>query len=87
MTSSILAASDKFIAGEDKLEKDAPRHAQFTEIQALKAKLATTAEEIHQKKSNLTVQDLKRLLFRSTATLISIDKVSHLSVNLFHSLI
>jgi phosphatidylinositol 4-kinase len=33
-------------------------------------------EEIRGKNSTLTVQDLKRLLFRCAATLISMEKVS-----------
>jgi hypothetical protein len=34
-------------------------------------------EEIRGKSSSLTVQDLKRLLFRCAATLISLEKVSY----------
>jgi hypothetical protein len=38
--------------------------------------MARTMEEIRRKNSTLTVQDLKRLLFRCAATLISLAKVS-----------
>ena len=47
-----------------------------TEIQALRSQMLQTMNEIRQKKSALTVHDLRRLLFRCAATLISLDHVS-----------
>jgi phosphatidylinositol 4-kinase len=64
------------LLGADKLEKLPPQAAPSSEIQALKAKLAKTIDEIQGKNSVLTVQDLQRLLFRCAATLISLEKVS-----------
>lgn len=62
----------------DKLEKLPPQAAPSSVIEALRAKMAGTLEEIRSKTSSLTVQDLKRLLFRCAATLISLPKVSRL---------
>jgi len=62
--------------GQDKLEKLPPQRAPSAEIDALRTKMANTMEEIRDKHSTLTVQDLKRLLFRCAATLISLAKVS-----------
>lgn len=61
--------------GSDKLEKLPPQLAPSGEIHALKAKMAHTVEGVRLKNSSLTVQDLKRLLFRCAATLISLEKV------------
>jgi phosphatidylinositol 4-kinase A len=61
--------------GSDKLEKLPPQAAPSAEVHALKAKLANSMEEILGKNSTLKVQDLKRLLFRCAATLISLNKV------------
>ena len=61
--------------GADKLAILPPQTAPSTEINALKAKLSHTMEEIRAKNSNLTVHDLRRLLFRCAATLISLKKV------------
>lgn len=61
--------------GTDKLAILPPQTAPSTEINALKAKLSHTMEEIRAKNSNLTVHDLRRLLFRCAATLISLKKV------------
>ena len=62
-------------SGNDKHTTLPPQIAPSTEISALKAKLSYTMEEIRVKNSNLTVHDLKRLLFRCAATLISLKKV------------
>ncbi|KAG9226590.1 hypothetical protein CCMSSC00406_0006185 [Pleurotus cornucopiae] len=70
--------------GTDKLEKLPPQSAPSSEIQALKSKMANTLGEIRSKKSSLTVQDLKRLLFRCAATLISLQKCEH---DLLHYLV
>jgi phosphatidylinositol 4-kinase len=67
-------------AGPDQLEKLPPQAAPSSEIQALKAKMARTLLEIRNKVSSSTVQDLKRLLFRCAATLISLPKVHNSSV-------
>ena len=61
--------------GTDKLATLPPQIAPSTEISAIKAKLSHTMEEIRVKNSNLTVHDLKRLLFRCAAALISLKKV------------
>ncbi|KAF8891248.1 hypothetical protein BD779DRAFT_1514119 [Infundibulicybe gibba] len=56
------------------LEKLPPRHAPSAEILALKSKMEKTLVDIRDKKSDLTVHDLKRLLFRCAATLISLPQ-------------
>lgn len=48
--------------------------------------MANTLGEIRSKKSSLTVQDLKRLLFRCAATLISLQKVRVPDLSLFQGL-
>lgn len=58
----------------------------MAEIQALKNKLENTQEDILSKNSTLTVQDLKRLLFRCAATLISLEKVCDITPLLRDSL-
>lgn len=60
----------------DDLQKTPPEKVPQEEIAALKAKLATALKEIQDKSSTLTVQELKRLLFRCAAVLISITGVS-----------
>ncbi|GLB34718.1 putative PI3 PI4-kinase family protein [Lyophyllum shimeji] len=70
--------------GPDKLEKLPPQSAPSAEIQALEVKLSSTTEGIRNKSSTLTVQDLKRLLFRCAATLLSLEKVDH---GLLHHLV
>ncbi|KAE9409758.1 hypothetical protein BT96DRAFT_962286 [Gymnopus androsaceus JB14] len=61
----------------DKLEQLPPQNAPSGELMALKKKLANSMKEIRDKSSTLTVQDLKRLLFRCAATLISLNKSDH----------
>ncbi|KAF8077714.1 hypothetical protein FPV67DRAFT_1462774 [Lyophyllum atratum] len=70
--------------GPDKLDKLPPQSAPLTEIQALKAKLSRTTEEVRNKNTPLTVQELKRLLFRSAATLLSLEETDH---DLLHHLV
>ncbi|KAJ7940268.1 hypothetical protein B0H13DRAFT_2299305 [Mycena leptocephala] len=70
--------------GPDQLEKLPPQAAPSSEIQALKAKMARTLLEIRNKVSSSTVQDLKRLLFRCAATLISLPKCDY---ELLHHLV
>ncbi|KAF7980170.1 hypothetical protein HWV62_39641 [Athelia sp. TMB] len=69
---------------QDKLDKLPPQRISTTEIVALKNKLANTEEDIVNKRSSLTVQDLKRLLFRCAATLISLEKCDY---DLLHYLV
>lgn len=64
----------------DKLEKLPPQMAPLEELRALKTKLANTMNEIRNKSSDLTVQDLKRLLFRCAATLISLQEVQNIHI-------
>ncbi|KAF9067556.1 hypothetical protein BDP27DRAFT_1328569 [Rhodocollybia butyracea] len=61
----------------DKLEQLPPQDAPSGELKALKKKLENSMKEIRDKTSSLTVQDLKRLLFRCAATLISLHKSDH----------
>lgn len=78
MTKCILydSALINTYSGQDKLEKLPPQRAPSAEIDALRTQMANTMEEIRDKNSTFTVQDLKRLLFRCAATLISLGKVS-----------
>ena len=61
--------------GIDKLATLPPQIAPSTEISTLEDKLSHAMEGMRVKNSNLTVHDLKRLLFRCAATLISLKKV------------
>ncbi|KAH7923479.1 hypothetical protein BV22DRAFT_1036261 [Leucogyrophana mollusca] len=63
--------------GQDTLDKVPPQSAPHAEVAALKTKMANTMNDIRSKLSALTVQDLKRLLFRCAATLISMDKCEY----------
>jgi phosphatidylinositol 4-kinase len=71
------------LSGIDKLATAPPQNAPFTEIQALKFKLYNTLQEIRAGNSKLTVHDLRRLLFRCAATLISLERVSAFPWNPF----
>jgi phosphatidylinositol 4-kinase A len=71
-----LITIDFPVVDADRLEKLPPHLSPSKEIQALKSKMSETIEHIRGKNSNLTVQDLKRLLFRCAATLISLNHVS-----------
>jgi phosphatidylinositol 4-kinase A len=86
ITPSALYQSALIMAhvGQDKLEKLPPHSAPSAEIHALQTKMALTMEEIRGKNSILTVQDLKRLLFRCAATLISLERVSDCSRSSCH---
>ncbi len=46
------------------------------EVDMLKSRMADAILEIMQKKSILTITDLKRLLFRCASTIISLEQVS-----------
>ncbi|THU88594.1 hypothetical protein K435DRAFT_821590 [Dendrothele bispora CBS 962.96] len=63
--------------GKDKLEIIPPQNAPSQEISALKKKMSSSMDEIRGKSSHLTVQNLKRLLFRCAATLISLQKCDY----------
>ncbi|EDR14914.1 uncharacterized protein LACBIDRAFT_187897 [Laccaria bicolor S238N-H82] len=63
-----------------------PQVALSTEIQALRSQMLQTMNEIRQKKSALTVHDLRRLLFRCAATLISLDQFDYEIVHYLVSL-
>ncbi|KAL1668533.1 hypothetical protein GGF50DRAFT_96468 [Schizophyllum commune] len=56
------------------LDKLPPTSAPLDELHALKAKLAQSLEDIRNKHSGLTVQNLKRLLFRAAATLLAMPQ-------------
>ncbi|KAG6889834.1 hypothetical protein C0995_014311 [Termitomyces sp. Mi166 len=68
----------------DKLDKLPPHSAPSTEIQDLKRKMSRTSEDVLNKSSSLTVQDLKRLLFRCAAALLSLEQCDH---DLLHHLV
>ncbi|EPQ57891.1 hypothetical protein GLOTRDRAFT_114478 [Gloeophyllum trabeum ATCC 11539] len=57
--------------GNTELENQMPQSDLVREKQALKVKLDKTIKDIREKRSNLTVQDLKRLLFRCSAVMLS----------------
>ncbi|KAF9265698.1 hypothetical protein L218DRAFT_986377 [Marasmius fiardii PR-910] len=64
-------------AASDRIEQLPPEHAPSAEIGALKDKFARSMKEIRSKSSSLTVQDMKRLLFRCAATLISMPQCDY----------
>ncbi|KAG6853905.1 hypothetical protein C0991_012574 [Blastosporella zonata] len=68
----------------DKLDKLPPHSAPLAEIHALKRKMARTTEDVLNKSSSLTVQDMKRLLFRCAAALLSLEQFDH---DLLHHLV
>lgn len=64
---------------QDSLDK-APQ-MQCTGVQSFKDKMADTMNDIRNKRSSLTVQDLQRLLFRCAAILISLEKCDYTLVH------
>ncbi|KAG9126585.1 phosphatidylinositol-4- kinase [Ceratobasidium sp. 392] len=60
--------------GVEEIQLPPPTMAPFVEIKALKAKLAVSVAEIRERTSKLTVQDLRRLLFRCAAVLMALPK-------------
>lgn len=54
----------------DELQKEPPEAAPSGELDALKARLSTALTEIRHSESNLSVSDLKRLLFRCASAII-----------------
>lgn len=67
---------------QDTLDKVAPQMPSI-DVQAFKTKMADTMDDIRNKRSNLTVQDLKRLLFRCAAILISLETVRDDFIHMF----
>ncbi|KAG1849308.1 hypothetical protein DFJ58DRAFT_795151 [Suillus subalutaceus] len=65
---------------QDSLDKVAPQ-MQCTGVQPFKDKMADTMNDIRNKRSSLTVQDLQRLLFRCAAILISLEKCDYTLVH------
>lgn len=65
------------LIGIEEIELPPPTKAPFVEIKALKAKLAVSVAEIRARTSKLTVQDLRRLLFRCAAVLMALPEVRH----------
>ncbi|CAE6494869.1 unnamed protein product [Rhizoctonia solani] len=70
--------------GIEEIQLPPPTKAPFLEIKALKAKLAVSVAEIRDKTSKLTVQDLRRLLFRCAAVLMALPEPDH---DLLHYLV
>ncbi|KAI6131993.1 hypothetical protein EDD16DRAFT_1821529 [Pisolithus croceorrhizus] len=66
------------------LDKNPPQRTSATVIEALKKKMEETSVGILNKHTGLMVQDLKRLLFRCAAILISLDECDY---NLLHRLV
>ncbi|KAG8721515.1 phosphatidylinositol-4- kinase [Ceratobasidium sp. 394] len=60
--------------GVEEIQLPPPTKAPFVEIKALKAKLAVSVAEIRERTSKLTVQDLRRLLFRCAAVLMALPE-------------
>ncbi|PPQ98140.1 hypothetical protein CVT26_003184 [Gymnopilus dilepis] len=79
-----FVCSHTSLSGVDKLATVPPQTAPSTEIDALRIKLCNTLGEIREKNSKLTVHDLRRLLFRCAATLISMEKIDY---DLLHYLV
>ena len=73
--SLLVLHSSHYGSASDKLEELPPKNAPSAEINALKDKLAHSMKELRSKSSTLTVHDMKRLLFRCAATLISLPQV------------
>ncbi|TRM58568.1 hypothetical protein BD626DRAFT_550606 [Schizophyllum amplum] len=59
------------------VDKLPPMSAPVDEVHALRAKLAQSLDDIRNKHSSLTVQNLKRLLFRAAATLIAMTQCDY----------
>ena len=70
--------------GQNELEKPQAHTSPIAELAALKKRMAEALTELRAKQSHLTVRDLKHLLFRCAATLISAPKVSTPSIPRLH---
>lgn len=73
--SSLFVAQE--IIDQNKLEKPQAHTSPIAELAALKKRMTEALAELRAKESHLTVRDLKHLLFRCAATLISAPKVSN----------
>lgn len=62
------------IGGLDNPQNFVPKQ----EIETLKKRMSDAIADIREKRSNLTINDLKRLLFRAASTLIFIEEVRFL---------
>ncbi|ETW86100.1 hypothetical protein HETIRDRAFT_60199 [Heterobasidion irregulare TC 32-1] len=63
--------------GGHKLETMPNDEDPVAEIEALKTKMAAALHDIRERHSSLTIQDLKRLLFRCASALISVTRYEH----------
>jgi phosphatidylinositol 4-kinase len=68
------ASADSGLA-EDGLTNPPPEDAPATELQKLEEEMAKNEQDIRMKKSALTIHDLRRLLYRCAAALISLKDV------------
>ncbi|EJU05379.1 atypical/PIKK/PI4K protein kinase [Dacryopinax primogenitus] len=59
--------------GLQRLQKSVPAAASTEEIRAMKQQMSRAIQEIGDRTSNFTVQDMRRLLFRCTSVLIAVD--------------
>jgi len=62
------------VVGQNELEKPQAHTSPIAELAALKKRMAEALTELRAKESHLTLRDLKHLLFRCAATLISAPK-------------
>lgn len=70
------------VISADKLTTVVPEDTPMDEVSSLKTTLARTMEEIRNKTSKLTVHDLRRLLFRCAAILITLNQVGDFQASL-----
>ncbi|KAI0046132.1 atypical/PIKK/PI4K protein kinase [Auriscalpium vulgare] len=59
------------------LERPPSENDNMVELAALKTKMSATLREIREKKISLTIQDLKRLLFRCASVIIAVSKCEY----------
>jgi hypothetical protein len=78
-TCNLLSSVHDVSKNSEKAGMSLPPAARWVEIRVLKQRMISTLAEIRGKNSAMTVQDLKRLLFRCAATLISLEIVSIVS--------
>lgn len=71
-----------YFSAEEALAKNPPLNAPSIVLRELEKKMLDMMESIRSKNSNLVIDDLKRLLFRCAATLISLEKVFSLVFSL-----
>jgi phosphatidylinositol 4-kinase A len=63
------------LSGHEQMEKIAPEPAAAADANALKAAAGQILRDIRTKSSHLTIRELKRILFRCAAMIISLDQV------------